>query len=576
MFVDTVPNRNSRPTILLREGWREGKRVRKRTIANLTNWPQDKIERLRLVLKNVPVVHPDELFVIERSLPHGHVEIVLQAIRRLKLPALIDSKPSRQRDLVLALIVQRLLQPASKLATTRLWHSTTLASELSLQDADSDDLYQAMDWLLQRQGRIEKKLARRHLAEGDHVLYDLSSSYYEGHTSSLVRYGYSRDGKRGRPIIVYGVMADRSGCPVAVQAYPGNTGDPVTVPEQVETLRTRFGLKRVVLVGDRGLLTETQIRHLKRHPGLGWISALRHTDIRQLVENQTVQLSLFDERHLAEIRARAYPGERLVVGYNPMLAEYRRRKREDLLAATEEKLAQIAREVARRTKTPLLAPQIAEKVGRVNNRYKVAKHFELVIEDGRFEYVRRREAIAREEQLDGFYILRTSEPEDRLPTAEVVRSYKNLTNVERAFRSLKTVDLQIRPIRHRTETRIRSHLFLCLLSYYVEWHLRRALAPLLFDDEDLEAHRARRDPMLAAQPSVSAKRKKTKRRTEDGLPIHSFATLMAELGTRARHRCRTASDPDGPRLHRLTEPTPLQRRALELVKVLPVTNKAAS
>ena len=576
MFVDTVPNRNSRPTILLREGWREGKRVRKRTIANLTNWPQDKIERLRLVLKNVPVVHPDELFVIERSLPHGHVEIVLQAIRRLKLPALIDPKPSRQRDLVLALIVQRLLQPASKLATTRLWHSTTLASELSLQDADSDDLYQAMDWLLQRQGRIEKKLARRHLAEGDHVLYDLSSSYYEGHTSSLVRYGYSRDGKRGRPIIVYGVMADRSGCPVAVQAYPGNTGDPVTVPEQVETLRTRFGLKRVVLVGDRGLLTETQIRHLKRHPGLGWISALRHTDIRQLVENQTVQLSLFDERHLAEIRARAYPGERLVVCYNPMLAEYRRRKREDLLAATEEKLAKIAREVARRTKTPLLAPQIAEKVGRVNNRYKVAKHFELVIEDGRFEYVRRREAIAREEHLDGFYILRTSEPEDRLPTAEVVRSYKNLTNVERAFRSLKTVDLQIRPIRHRTETRIRSHLFLCLLSYYVEWHLRRALAPLLFDDEDLEAHRARRDPVLAAQPSASAKRKKTKRQTQDGLPIHSFATLIAELGTRARHRCRTASDPDGPRLHRLTEPTPLQRRALELVKVLPVTNKAAS
>ena len=571
MYIDTVPNRNSRPAIFLREGWREGKRVRKRTIANLTNWPQDKIERLRLVLKNVPVVHPDELFVIERSLPHGHVEIVLQAIRRLKLPALIDPKPSRQRDLVLALIVQRLLQPASKLATTRLWHSTTLASELSLQDADSDDLYQAMDWLLQRQGRIEKKLARRHLAEGDHVLYDLSSSYYEGHTSSLVRYGYSRDGKRGRPIIVYGVMADRSGCPVAVQAYPGNTGDPVTVPEQVETLRTRFGLKRVVLVGDRGLLTETQIRHLKRHPGLGWISALRHTDIRQLVENQTVQLSLFDERHLAEIRARAYPGERLVVCYNPMLAEYRRRKREDLLAATEEKLAKIAREVARRTKTPLLAPQIAEKVGRVNNRYKVAKHFELVIEDGRFKYARRTEAITREAQLDGFYILRTSEPGDRLPTAEVVRSYKNLTNVERAFRSLKTVDLQIRPIRHRTETRIRSHLFLCLLSYYVEWHLRRALAPLLFDDEDLEAHRARRDPVLAAQPSESAKRKKTKRRTEDGLPIQSFATLMAELGTRARHRCRTASDPEGPTLQRLTEPTPLQQRAMELVKAFPVT-----
>ena len=472
MYIDTVPNRNSRPAILLREGWREGKRVRKRTIANLSKWPPDKIKRLRLVLKNVPLVHPDELFVIERSLPHGHVEMVLKAVRRLKLPALIDPKPSRQRNLLLAMVIQRLLRPASKLATTRLWHTTTLASELSLQDADEDDLYGAMDWLLQRQNRIEKKLARRHLAEGDHVLYDLSSSYYEGHTCSLMRFGHSRDGKRGRPIVVYGVMADAAGCPVAVQAYPGNTGDPVTVPDQVEKLRQRFGLKRGVLVGDRGLLTETQSKHLKRHPGLGWISALRHEAIRQLVDTQEVQPSLFDERHLAEIRTEAYPGERLVVCYNPMLAEYRRNKRQDLVAETEKELARIAREVARRTKTPLLATEIAVKVGRIKNRYKVAKHFEMVIEDGRFEYARRTEAIAREAQLDGFYILRTSEPEERLATADVVRSYKNLTNVERAFRSLKTVDLQIRPIRHRAETRVRSHLFLCLLAYYVQWHLR--------------------------------------------------------------------------------------------------------
>ena len=369
MYIDTVPNRNSRPAILLREGWREGKRVRKRTIANLSKWPPDKIQRLRLVLKNVPLVHPDELFVIERSLPHGHVEMVLKAIRRLKLPTLINPKPSRQRNLVLALIIQRLLHPASKLATTRLWHTTTLASELSLEDADEDDLYGAMDWLLERQNRIEKKLARRHLAEGDHVLYDVSSSYYEGHTCSLMQYGHSRDGKRGRPIVVYGVMADAAGCPVAVQAYPGNTGDPVTVPDQVEKLRQRFGLKRVVLVGDRGLLTETQIKHLKRYPGLGWISALRHEAIRQLVDAQAVQPSLFDERHLAEIRTETYPGERLVVCYNPMLAEYRRNKRQDLVAETEKKLARIAREVARRTKTPLLATQIALKVGRIKNRY---------------------------------------------------------------------------------------------------------------------------------------------------------------------------------------------------------------
>ena len=575
MYIDIVPNRNSRPAVLLREGWREGKRVRKRTIANLTGWPQDKIQRLRLVLKNVRLVHPDELFVIERSLPHGHVEVLLKALRRLRLPALIDYRPSRQRDLVLALIMQRLLHPASKLATTRLWHTTTLASELSLEDADEHDLYQAMDWLLQRQERIEKKLARRHLAEGDHVLYDLSSSFYEGHTCSLMRFGHSRDGKRGRPIVVYGVMADRAGRPVAVQAYPGNTGDPVTVPDQVQRLRQRFGLKRVVLVGDRGLLTETQIKHLKRHPGLGWISALRHEAIRKLVENKAVQRSLFDEQHLAEIQTESYPGERLVVCYNPLLAEYRRGKRQDLLEATEEKLARIAREVARRTKTPLLATQIAEKVGRVKNRHKMAKHFQLVIDDGRFEYARRSEAIAREAQLDGFYILRTSEPEDRLPTPEVVRSYKNLTNVERAFRCLKTVDLQIRPIRHRAERRVRAHLFLCLLSYYVEWHLRRALAPLLFDDEDLEAHRARRDPVLRAEPSASAKRKKSKRQTEDGLPIHSFATLMAELGTRARHQCRMASDPDGPRLQRVTEPTLLQRRAMELVRTFPVQTKSS-
>lgn len=569
MYVDIVPNRNSRPAILLREGWREGKR----TIANLSNWSPDKIQRLRWVLKNVPLVHPDELFVIERSFPHGHVEIVLKMVRRLQLPALIDPKPSRQRNLVLAMIVQRLLRPASKLATTRLWHTTTLASELSLEAADENDLYEAMDWLLQRQSRIEKKLARRHLAEGDHVLYDVSSSYYEGHTCSLMRFGYSRDGKRGRPIVVYGVMADKAGRPVAVQAYPGNTGDPTTVPDQVAKLRQRFGLKRVVLVGDRGLLTETQIKHLKRHPGLGWISALRHEAIRRLVENQTVQMSIFDEHHLAEIRTEAYPGERLIVCYNPILAEYRQGKRVSLVTATEEELAKIARQVARRTKTPLLATEIAQKVGRIKHRHKVAKHFKVVIEDGRFEYARRTQAIAREAQLDGFYIIRTSEPKQRLAPADVVRSYKNLTHVERAFRALKTVDLEVHPIRHRTETRVRSHLFLCLLAYYVEWHLRRALAPLLFDDEDLEAHRARRDPVLPAQPSASAQRKKRKRQTEDGLPIQSFATLMAQLGTRARHRCRVASDLKGPRLHRLTEPTPLQSRAMELIRVFPVDAK---
>ena len=569
MYVETVPNRNSPPAILLREGRREGKKVHKRTLANLTHWPKDKIERLRRVLKNEPLVHPDQLFLIERSLPHGHVEILLEVVRKLKLPSLIDPRPSPQRDRVLAMILQRLLYPASKLATTRLWHTTTLGEELSLEDTDEDDLYEAMDWLLKRQDRIERKLAKRHLAEGDPVLYDVSSSYYEGRTCPLMQFGHNRDGKRDRPIVVYGVLADGMGRPLAVQAYAGNTGDPTTVPDQVEKVRDRFGLKRVVLVGDRGLLTETQINHLKRHPGLGWISALRHRQIRRLVESEAVQLSLFDERHLAEVRSPDYPGERLIVCHNPLLAEHRRQKREALLRATEEALAGIARQVARRTRTPLSATEIAEKVGRVKNRYKLAKHFRTEIADGSFHYERRTEAITREAQLDGFYLLRTSEPADRLPTAAVVRRYKDLTRVERAFRSLKTVDLHIRPIRHRVETRVRAHLFLCLLAYYVHWHLRQALAPLLFDDEELEAERARRDPVLAAQPSDSAKRKKVKRRTEDGLPLQSLETLMAQMGTRARHQCRLPSEPDAPCVQRLTEPTPLQQRAMELIRMFP-------
>ena len=569
MYVETVPNRNSPPAILLREGRREGKKVHKRTLANLTHWPKDKIERLRRVLKNEPLVHPDQLFVIERSLPHGHVELLLEAMRQLKLPALIDPRPSPKRDRVLAMIVQRLLYPASKLATTRLWHTTTLAEELSLEDTDEDDLYEAMDWLLERQDRIERKLAKRHLAEGDPVLYDVSSSYYEGQTCPLMQFGHNRDGKRDRPIVVYGVLADSMGRPLAVQAYAGNTGDPTTVGDQVEKIRGRFGLQRVVLVGDRGLLTETQINHLKRYPGLGWISALRHHQIRRLVESEAVQLSLFDERHLAEVRSPDYPGERLIVCHNPLLAEHRRQKREALLTATEEALARIARQVARRTRTPLSATEIAEKLGRVKNRFQVAKHFRTQIADGSFHYERRTEAIIREAQLDGFYMLRTSEPADRLPTAAVVRRYKDLTRVERAFRSLKTVDLHIRPIRHRVESRVRAHLFLCLLAYYVHWHLRQALAPLLFDDEDLEAERARRDPVLAAQPSDSAKRKKRKRLTEDGLPLQSLETLMAHLGTRARHQCRLPSEPDAPCVQRLTEPTPLQQRAFELIRMFP-------
>ena len=570
MYVDIVPNRKSRPAVLLREGWREGKKVCKRTVANLSDWPARKVELLRRVLRDEPLVSPTEAFAIERSLPHGHVEVVLETIRRIGLDTLIGAKRSRQRDLVLAMIVERLIAPCSKLATTRAWHSTTLAEELAVGDADEEQLYAAMDWLLARQARIENKLAGRHLSDGGQVLYDVSSSYFEGRSCPLVQFGHSRDGKRGRPIVVYGVLTDAQGRPVSVEVYPGNTGDPSTVPDQVEKLKGRFGLKRVVLVGDRGMLTQTQIEVLKTHPGIGWISALRSEKVRQLADAGALQLSLFDEQNLAEIASRDFPGERLTACFNPLLAEERRRKRDELLAATQAALAKIRAEVRRRTRTPLSAAQIGQKVGRVINRHKMGKHFEVTIEDGAFSYRRREQAIAREAQLDGLYVIRTSEAQEQLSAEQAVRSYKNLARVERAFRTLKGMDLRIRPIHHRNEDRVRAHIFLCLLAYYVEWHLRQAWAELLFDDETLPRERLHRDPVAAAKPSKAAQKKKSQRRTEEGLPIHSFSTLMAELGTRCRHRCRLKADPDTPSIEQDTEPTPLQARALELIRMFPV------
>lgn len=570
MYIEFVPNRNSRPAVLLREGWREGNKIRKRTLANLTDWSAARIEALRRVLKNEPVLSAQELFVTERSLPHGHVQAVLETIRRLELDAVIAPKRSRERDLVLAMIVERLIHPCSKLATTRLWHTTTLAEELGVSEASEDDLYEAMDWLLERQARIEQKLAARHLLQGSQVLYDVSSSYYEGRTCPLMQLGHDRDGKRGLPIVVYGALTDTPGRPIALEVYPGNTGDPKTVPDQVNKLREQFGLQQVVLVGDRGMLTQTQIDKLKQYPGLGWISALRASAIRQLVEGGALQLSLFDQQNLAEISSPEFPGERLVACYNPLLAAERTRKRQDLLKATESELDKIAREVARRTKTPLDSAEIGKKVGAVANRYKVGKHFELTIQDGAFRYARRAQDIEREAQLDGIYVIRTSEPESRLSAEDTVRSYKNLAQMERAFRCLKGIDLLVRPIRHRDEQRVKAHLFLCMLAYYVQWHMRRALAALLFEDEELVQDRKRRDPVAPAKPSASAKNKKALRVTSDGLPIHSFDTLLAELATRCRNWSRVKSDPNSAPFTHLTEPTPLQQRAYELLRVLPV------
>ena len=570
MYIEIVPNRNSRPAVLLREGWREGKKVCKRTLANLTDWPAQKVEALRRVLKEESLVAPDEAFSIERSLPHGHVELILEAIKRIDIDTVISAKRCRERELVLAMIIERLIHPCSKLATTRLWHSTTLAEQLEVSDADEDELYAAMDWLLARQSRIEKKLAKRHLSEGCQVLYDVSSSYYEGHTCPLARPGHSRDKKRGKPIIVYGVLTDPQGRPLAVEVYPGNTGDPTTVPDQVNTLKQRFGLDRVILVGDRGMLTQTQIDELKRHPGVGWISALRSEKVRKLFDEKHLQLSLFDQQNLAEIHSPDFPGERLMACFNPLLAEERKRKRRELLDETEQALEKISKEVKRRTKKPLSAAEIGTKVGKMINRFKMGKHFELSITDGQFSYARRADAIEREAELDGIYVIRTSESKQSLSTEDAVRSYKNLAQVERVFRTFKGLDIRIRPIHHRTEERVRAHIFICLLAYYVEWHLRQVLAPLLFDDETLALDRKQRDPVAPAEPSTAAKTKKVARVTENGLPIHSFKTLMAEMGTRCRHRCRVKSDPACPPIFQDTDPTPLQVRALELTRLLPV------
>ena len=573
MYIERVPNRNSRPAILLREGWREGKKTRKRTIANLTNWPKEKIEALRLLLKGEPMVSAREAFVVERTIPHGHVEAILGTIKKLGLDSIIFSKRSRERDLVLAMIAERLIRPCSKLATTRFWHTTTLAEELNVSDADEDDLYDAMDWLLSRQAPIEKKLAARHLSEGSLVLYDVTSSYYEGRACPLAHFGHNRDRKKGKLIIVYGLLTDETGRPVAVEVYPGNTGDPSTVPDQIEKLRKRFGLCRVVLVGDRGMLTQTQIDRLKDYPGLGWISALRSQAIRKLVNSGSVQMSLFDERNLAEIHSPEFSDERLVACYNPLLAEERRRKRERLIEATERGLEKIVKEVARRTRTLLDKAEIGQKVGKVINRFKVEKHFATTIDDGVFSFSRLEESIRRESDLDGIYVIRTSESAERISAQDTVRNYRRLEQVEIAFRCLKGVDLLVRPIHHRTEDHVRAHIFLCMLAYYVEHHMRKALAPLLFEDEELDERRETRDPVKPAQPSDSVKRKKTLHRTPDGFEVHSFQTLMAELATRSRNRCRVKSDPAGPTFYGLTEPTPLQERAFQLLDLFPVKGK---
>ena len=553
-------------SVLLRQSYREGSSVKHRTLASLTALPETVIDAIERSLRGERLVPAEAALRIVRSLPHGHVAAVLGMVRSLGLPALVDRAPSRMRDLAIALVAGRLIAPASKLATAALLGQTTLGAACRVEGADENELYGAMDWLLARQGRVERALAARHLAAGSLVLYDLTSVYVEGSHCPLARHGHSRDHRPDRPQIEFGLLTDARGCPVAVEAFPGNTADPATVEAQVEKLRSRFGLTDIVLVGDRGMLTSARIDRLREVGGIGWVSCLRAPAIRGLVESGDLQLGLFDERNLAEITSPEFPGERLVVCRNPALRAERARKREALLVATETALAAVARLVERgRLRS---AAVIGLRAGRVVNAKKMAKHFELDIADGAFAYRRRTEAIAAEAALDGLYVVRTSVGPERLEAASVVETYKRLSAVERDFRALKGDDLAVRPIFHWREDRVRAHLFVCFLAAYVRWHLEAAWAPLLFRDE---APPARTDPVAPPERSAGALAKERDHRTPDGLRVGSFATLLAELATLTRNRVVPAGADERAAFDLPTEPTALQARAFELIRVAPAS-----
>ena len=551
-------------THLLRRSYREDGKVKNETLGNLSHLPEPLIEIIRRSLQGETFVPLGQAFEVVASRPHGHVHAVAQAMQHLDFASLLGAKPARERELVLAMVAARIVAPHTKLATTRWWHTTTLAADFGVAEADEDDLYAAMDWLLARQDVIQKKLAARRLSNGGLVLYDLSSSYFEGTACPLARLGHNRDGKKGLLQVNYGLLTDARGCPVAVSVHEGNVADSATFLPEVQRLRERFGIERLVMVGDRGMISSKAIDELRDTDGVGWITALKNASIRALAEGGQLQLGLFDERNLLEIASPDYPGERLVACRNPQLAKLRAAKREDLLAATEKSLRAIqARVVAGRLKG---ADTIGVCVGKVVNQYKVAKHFELTIADRSFTFARRHVAIAAEAALDGIYIIRTSVAAERMNAADCVRNYKALANVERAFRSLKTVDLKVRPIHHRTADRVRAHILLCMLAYYVEWHMREAWRALTFADTE-QAAKATRDPVAPAQRSESARDKVVSHTIDDGRPAHSFSTLMAELGSLVRNTCRTPSaGTEAPTFDIVTTPNATQRRALDLIK----------
>jgi hypothetical protein len=570
MYVAVVPNRDSPPAILLRESYRQAGKVKTRTLANLSHWPPERIDRLRILLSGKFDDQPRS-FEIIRSLPHGHVAAVIGTMRKLDLARLISRKDPDVAALCMAMIASRILSPGSKLFTARTMDSATcgssLGEELGLQHLDEDALYRAMDVLLEQQPRIEQALARRHLNEGSLVLYDVSSTWFEGRHCALAKFGHSRDGRRDRPQIVFGLMTNREGCPVAIEVFEGNTADPKTLGVQIEKLVKRFGLSKVILVGDRGMITEARIREeLRPILGLDWITALRAPAIRTLMETGAIQLSLFDQKDLLEISAPEYPNERLIVCRNPLLADERRRKREELLQSTE-KLFEKIRLATQRQRRPLTAiGAISMRLGRVSQRFKMKKHFLFEIQEGMFKYRRNEESIAAEAALDGFYVIRTSLAQAIMEATQVVASYKQLSRAERAFRSIKTVDLRIRPIFHRRADRVRAHVFLCMLAFHVEWHMRRALAPILFDDDAPELGQARRTNIVApAKRSERAEAKAFTKTTQDGTPVHSFQSLLRDLATIAKNRIQPEDSSSS--FDMCTRPTALQQRAFDLLGV---------
>jgi transposase len=574
MYIEAVPNRNSPPAILLRESYREGGRVRKRTLCNVSDWPPAHIEGLRGVLKGGTVIAPErDAFTVTRTLPHGHVAAALGTARKIGLDRILGPDGNRCRDLIMALLIGRILEPASKLAAARSLSPATAASSLGLAlglgQVDEDELYSALDWLHERQPAIETALAKRHLTNGTLVLYDVSSSYMEGRCCPLAKRGYSRDGRKGTLQITYGLLCAPDGCPVAIEVFEGNTADPMTLAAQIDKLKQRFHLDHVVLVGDRGMITQARLTTDIKAAGLDWISSLRAPVIKSLLQSGALQLSLFDQRDMASITAPDFPGERLVVCRNPDLAAQRARKRQELLAATERDLARIQAAVTRRRAPLRGATKIALEVGAVLDKHKMAKHFELDIADVAFSFARKNAEIIAEAATDGIYVVRTSLPLETLDDAATVRTYKSLSLVERAFRTLKSVDLQIRPVHHWIEPRVRAHVFLCMLAYYVEWHLRQRLAPMLFDDTEKNVAEALRASVVAqAQRSPTAIKKQATGLTEDGLPVHSFRSLLADLATLARNTITTAITPDYP-LTVLTRPTPIQLKAFNLLGVTP-------